>query len=237
MNLHPGKLGWPAFYALQARTCRNPALRAYYQAGCPAAELAIGAAPLLALDVETTGLDAQRDAIVSLGLIPFDLQRIRCSEARYWVVNPQRELPERSVTIHRITHSQIHQAPPFAAIAEELLEALRGRLVVVHYRTIERLFLHKAVRQALGESLSLPMIDTMQLEASLQRRQHPPGWLDRLFGRRPVSVRLADSRRRYNLPAYQAHHALSDALACAELLQAQIAHHYSPHTPLRQLWY
>ena len=31
MNLHPGKLGWPAFYALQARTCRNPALRAYYQ--------------------------------------------------------------------------------------------------------------------------------------------------------------------------------------------------------------
>lgn len=125
MNLHPGKSGWPAFYALQARTCRNPALRAYYQAGCPAAELAIGAAPLLALDVETTGLDAQRDAIVSLGLIPFDLQRIRCSEARYWVVNPQRELPERSVTIHRITHSQIHQAPPFAAIAEELLEALR----------------------------------------------------------------------------------------------------------------
>ena len=50
-------------------------------------------------------------------------------------------------------------------------------------------------------------------------------------------MRLADSRRRYNLPAYQAHHALSDALACAELLQAQIAHHYSPHTPLRQLWY
>ena len=48
MNLHPGKSGWPAFYALQARTCRNPALRAYYQAGCPAAELAIGAAPLLA---------------------------------------------------------------------------------------------------------------------------------------------------------------------------------------------
>ena len=182
MNLHPGKLGWPAFYALQARTCRNPALRAYYQAGCPAAELAIGAAPLLALDVETTGLDAQRDAIVSLGLIPFDLQRIRCSEARYWVVNPQRELPERSVTIHRITHSQIHQAPPFAAIAEELLEALRGRLVVVHYRTIERLFLHKAVRQALGESLSLRYTPELvfELDRSIEHGAYINGIIESL---------------------------------------------------------
>jgi DNA polymerase III epsilon subunit-like protein len=33
-----------------------------------------------------------------------------------------------------------------------------------------------------------------------------------------------------NLPRYQAHHALSDALATAELLQAQVAPHYSAAT-------
>jgi DNA polymerase-3 subunit epsilon len=51
-----------------------------------------------------------------------------------------------------------------------------------------------------------------------------------------VSIRLNASRERYGLPAYQGHHALVDALATAELLQAQIATHYRPETPLGALW-
>jgi DNA polymerase-3 subunit epsilon len=69
-------------------------------------------------------------------------------------------------------------------------------------------------------------------------RQPAPGLLARLFGRKPepVSIRLADSRARSRLPRYRAHHALTDALATAELLQAQLAHRFAPETPLRQLW-
>ena len=48
-------------------------------------------------------------------------------------------------------------------------------------------------------------------------------------------MRLADSRIRYSLPAYQNHNALNDATATAELLQAQIAYHYRPDTPLSEL--
>jgi DNA polymerase-3 subunit epsilon len=51
-----------------------------------------------------------------------------------------------------------------------------------------------------------------------------------------VSIRLADSRLRYNLPSYSAHHALIDALATAELLQAQVATHYATDTPVGELW-
>jgi DNA polymerase-3 subunit epsilon len=39
------------------------------------------------------------------------------------------------------------------------------------------------------------------------------------------------------LPRYRLHHALSDALASAELLQAQVAHRFEPQTPLRDLWH
>ena len=62
--------------------------------------------------------------------------------------------------------------------------------------------------------------------------------LNWVLGRYPphVSIRLADTRRRYNLPRYRPHHALTDALASAELLQAQVAHRFSPTTPLRDLW-
>jgi len=38
------------------------------------------------------------------------------------------------------------------------------------------------------------------------------------------------------LPRYRLHHALTDALATAELLQAQVAHRFTPDTPLSALW-
>jgi DNA polymerase III subunit epsilon len=58
----------------------------------------------------------------------------------------------------------------------------------------------------------------------------------RWLGGKPVSIRLHDSRLRYGLPGYQPHHAVVDALATAELLQAQIAARFSPATPIGELW-
>jgi DNA polymerase-3 subunit epsilon len=80
------------------------------------------------------------------------------------------------------------------------------------------------------------VIDTMQLEARLHPRKRRPGWLRQLLDQQAVSIRLADSRLRYGLPLYQAHHALTDALATAELLQAQSATHYPASTAVGDLW-
>ena len=93
-----------------------------------------------------------------------------------------------------------------------------------------------ALRQRIGEGIEFPVIDTMELEARLHRRR-PPGLIDRLMGRSSESIRLADSRGRYNLPYYRPHNALTDALACAELLQAQVAHRFSRDTPVCELWH
>ncbi|MBU0808121.1 MULTISPECIES: 3'-5' exonuclease [Pseudomonas] len=233
MSTLAAPLDWAARFAELATSAKDPRLQAFYQAGCVAADTPLEQVPLLALDVETTGLDANQHAIVSLGLLPFNLQRIRCGEARYWVVKPASELSSESVTFHHITHSDIRHAPRLGQILDELLTVMAGKVMVVHYRSIERSFLDQAVREHLGEGLQFPVIDTMQLEARLHRQ---PNWWERLLRRQPVSIRLADSRLRYNLPPYQAHHALTDALATAELLQAQVATHYSADTPIGQLW-
>ncbi|MGI3131954.1 3'-5' exonuclease [Halopseudomonas pachastrellae] len=229
-------IDWTNELARRAERSRHPALQTFYQAGCATGDTPLESVPLVALDIETTGLDARRDAIVSIGLVPFDLQRIRCRDAFYEVVKPTTPLSEESITFHRITHSDIRQAPPMAAVLDKVLKAMAGKIMVVHYRAIERAFLDRAVQQHLGEPLTFPVIDTMQLEARLHRGSAQPGWLARLFGRKIESIRLADSRLRYGLPPYSAHHALTDALATAELLQAQTLHHYSPTTALRELW-
>lgn len=61
----------------------------------------------------------------------------------------------------------------------------------------------------------MPVVDTQYLAARRLQRAHQPV----VEG----GLRLSNLRRQYHLPRYQAHNALSDALACAELFLAQVA--------------
>ncbi len=229
---------WPLRFAQLAESARDARLKAYYARGTVSGSTPLYATPLMAMDIETTGLDPARDGIVSIGLVPMSLERIRTSASRHWILKPRVPLGEMSVTIHGITDSQVRTAPDLAELLADLLDVISGHVLVVHCRSIERQFLNGALRTRIGEDIEFPVIDTMELEARLYRGRRP-GLIDRLLGRRPpqVSIRLADSRQRYGLPRYRPHHALTDALASAELLQAQVAHRYAPDTPVRALWW
>ncbi len=228
---------WPQRMRELAESARDARLKAYYAAGSVSADTPLSAAPLMAMDVETTGLDPQRDSIISIGLVPMNLQLIRASQSRHWLLKPRTELGAESVTIHGITDSTIGRAPDLIEILPELLECIAGQVLIVHCRDIERQFLAEALLTRIGEGISFPVIDTMELEARLYRHQ-PVGMLQRMFARPApqLSIRLADSRRRYGLPRYRPHHAMTDALSSAELLQAQVAHRFSPATPIGELW-
>lgn len=232
-----GKPDWPVRFAALAAQARDPRLQKFYAAGAPAPQTPLLHTPLMALDVETTGLDPASDGIVSLGLVPMQLDRILNSRARHWIVRPREPLAEESVTIHGITDSQVRHAPDLDEILAEVLDAIAGHVLVVHCREIERRFLDAALQVRIGEGLQFPVIDTMELEARMHRVDDR-SLLDRLLRREVprVSIRLADSRARYGLPRYRPHHAMTDALASAELLQAQIAHHYAPTTPVCDVW-
>ena len=226
---------WANYMAQRGQQAKDDAIKRFFSTPLPASDTPISDVPMVALDMETTGLDEDRHAIVSIGVVPFTLDRIKLAERRYWVVKPTRPLAEASIAFHHITHSEVAEAPDLDIVLDELLEMLAGRLVVVHFRNIERPFLDTAIKARRGEGVMFPMIDTMSLEARLHRQTL---WarFRRWLGRPPVSIRLNASRERYGLPNYQGHHALIDALATAELLQAQIANHYRPDTPLKDLW-
>lgn len=223
---------WSEYLQERAIGSTDKRLQRFYQADWPTPNKAISQVPMVALDLETTGLDAQHDVIVSIGLVPFTMSRIQSPKARYWVVRPDKPLTSRSIIFHRITHSAVANAPALNALFEELMQALAGRLVVVHFKQIERHFLNAAAKQIFGENLLFPVIDTMAIERCHFQREP---WWRQWLGQRP-SLRLNDCRARYHLPQYEAHHALVDAQATAELLQAQLSYLYSPDTPVSALW-
>ncbi|RFF27346.1 MULTISPECIES: 3'-5' exonuclease [unclassified Wenzhouxiangella] len=225
---------WQARFGELAGQSGVALIRDYYRRGALAADTTLADVPMVALDLETTGLDPKRHGIVSIGMVPFSLRRIRPAQGYYRVLRPRREIDAHSITIHHITHHEITDAPDLEDVADELLEALSGRVAVVHYHAIERRFLYNAFLRRFGEGLMFPLVDTLQIEKIVTQRPtlNPMTW----FGGRRVSLRLADARHRYRLPAYSPHHALTDALATAELFQAQVAYHGSPNDVVSEWW-
>jgi DNA polymerase-3 subunit epsilon len=237
MSLHPYKVipdDWDQFYSNQVQDELPDYLESFYHQPLLDARQSMDATDFVALDIETTGLNAQKDDIVSIGLVPFDHQRIYLVQAKHWVVSSRR-LTSESVIVHGITHTEVAEAPSLDSILPELIESLQGKQVVVHYRYMEREFFRTAVAEMLQKDFLFPVIDTLELEARYLRRNQ--SFIARFLKRQLPSLRLLYARERYHLPAYENHNALVDALATAELLQAQIAKHTLAQISVRKLWY
>lgn len=93
------------------------------------------------LDTETTGLSAaDGDRIVEIGCIELDERRLTGRTLHHYV-NPQRSSHPDAVRIHGITDEFLADKPPFAAIADELLEFVAGAEVIIHNAAFDVAFL------------------------------------------------------------------------------------------------
>lgn len=166
---------------------------------------------LLAVDMETTGLDPRRDTVLSIGWVPVNGRVIDLSGAGYVVVRGAGEVGE-SATIHGLTDDLVAQGIAPDEAVRQLTKALEDRVLLAHFAPIERDFFAALA----GRPLRAPIVDTLEVE-----RRH----MERMgtYPRRE-DLRLARVRERYALPSYNNHNALSDAIACAELYLAQAAH-------------
>jgi DNA polymerase-3 subunit epsilon len=191
-------------------------LKEYLSTPLPDRKSDINTVPLLALDFETSGLNVSEDSILSVGYVAINDGEIRLSTACHRLIKSNQALPEENVVIHKITDDIAATGESLGDVIGGLLQALSGKVMLAHHAKIETEFLKQACMKLYGISPEFPVIDTMKIA-----RQ----WFERR--NREISqgdLRLSNLRARYGLPSYQAHNALSDSLATAELLQAQVAH-------------
>lgn len=199
---------------LLAKTPRGP-LHDYLSHPFAARDNSCGASEFLAVDLETTGLDARSDTIVSLGMVSLHGLQIELASAQHHLIRPERAMPERSAVIHQITDDRAAQGEALAEVLAALLRQLAGKVLLAHHARLELAFLDAACERLFGGRFLAPVIDTMAIE---QRRR---ARANRVY--RSRELRLDALRQGYNLPRYRAHNALSDAVAAAELFLAQAA--------------
>ena len=80
--------------------------------------------PLVVFDLETTGIDVDKDRIVQIAMI-----RVESDGARQeWetLVNPEQPIPPASTAIHGITDADVRDAPTFSQLRAEVEQRLDG---------------------------------------------------------------------------------------------------------------
>ena len=169
-----------------------------------------------ALDLETGGLDPRRDPILAVGMLPVRGGRVRLGERYRTLVRPAggRAIDPASVRAHQLVWGEVKDAPPVAEVIPELEKRLGDGVLLVHHRAIDVAFLKDAYRRCGLRWRAPPVVDTADLLGKLARkahRAHPELPAD------PPLLNLSAAREAHGLPPYQAHDALSDALATAEL--------------------
>jgi DNA polymerase-3 subunit epsilon len=182
--------------------------------------------PLLAMDFETTGLDANKDHLLSVGHVELLHEKLLLGSARHQIIRSNREMADENISIHHITHDQVAQGMAVGKAVESILEALAGKILLAHHAKVEISFLQQACRRLYGMAPVVPAIDTMQIARQRRERLQQPIKANEL--------RLFNLRKEYGLPPYRAHNALMDAIATGELFLAQLAHgNYAKSPPLK----
>ncbi len=199
----------------RARAKARGPLADFYTDAWPEPKTPASALRLLAIDLETTGIDSASNQALSVGFVPVDGQDIVLGGARHLIIRGDTEVGQSAV-VHHLTDDMIAGGTLGVDVLTEILAALKGRILLAHFATIEEQFLSRACERHFGAPLVVPMIDTLELH----RRLLSQGFDDEARGNQ---LRLWSARERYGLPTYSAHEALSDAMACAELYLGQVA--------------
>ena len=115
---------------------------------------------LIALDIETTGLDPEKDRIIEIGAVRFTDRRVEAEWST--LVNPGRPIPPFITQLTGITDQMVLHAPPIKAVLPELIDFVGDEPVVGHNVGFDLSFLRRIGILAGNEA-----IDTYEMAAVL----------------------------------------------------------------------
>lgn len=175
----------------------------------------LGDCSFVVFDTELTGLNPKKDEIISIGAVRIKDLQIDLSETFHYYIRPRNLDHTEATLIHRITPQQLEAAPPLEGVLPMFLNFIETDLLVGHCVLIDTTFLDKATKLLFHGTVANPSFDTMRMAQIYKRKvlgdyhsAQPSG--DGSYNLQKLSAEL-------NLPFFEAHDALEDALQTAYL--------------------
>jgi DNA polymerase-3 subunit epsilon/ATP-dependent DNA helicase DinG len=174
--------------------------------------------PIIALDIETTGLDPRKDAIIEIGAVCFDGEKITGT----WqsLINPQRAIPPLITQLTNITNEMVINAPPIKAVVQDFTDFVGNLPVIGHNVSFDLSFLK------INQNFDLnPVNDTFEIAAVLlpTAPRYSLSALIDLFGLSNLNPHRAKDDAEATLAVFRKLHELAGELPLhllAEIVQA-----------------
>ena len=156
------------------------------------------------LDTETTGLSSVSDKIIEIACIEID-DHIPTGKKFHVFLNPEMEISQGAYDTHGISKEFLVDKPKFKDIADDFINFIEGKKIVIHNADFDLAFLNKELKES---GLKLINKDQIVDTLTIAREKYPGAQnsLDALCKR----YRIDNSRR-------QKHSALLDCELLAKI--------------------
>jgi len=160
----------------------------------------------IALDVETTGLDIEKDEIINIALVHFENGNVTGNID--FLVKPQKEIPTFVKYLTGISQSELNEAKSFKEIAPQILEFINGKPIVAHNVAFDSKLFTLALSRNGFKNHEFVFWDSLAIaQAAWTYESH----------------KLVNLIKQLNIEVSASHRALPDAEACGKVFLLGLA--------------
>jgi DNA polymerase-3 subunit epsilon len=175
--------------------------------------MAITQANYVVIDIKLTGLDEERDSILSVGAILMSGGRIELGETFYRVMAADADTTDLHVPAPGVAQTRLLPEPDLAPVLSEFLAVSGHDILTGHLVSTELAFLKNEVKRFLGMEVMNPVIDTYQLYHWTKKHEASGAFYT------PRDVKLYEVASKLGVAVSSHHDSMNDAFITAQVFQ------------------
>lgn len=169
------------------------------------------------IDCETTGLDPEKDAIVEVAGIRFCGDEV--IDRFESLIDPECTISESSIAIHHITQEMVQGKPKIGEVLDTMIKLIGRYPIIGHGVGFDIAVLVNASKKA---NIPCPITNNVTIDTLRMAR---------LYGGSAINS-LEQLRKHFNIPAGDAHRAMSDVIVNVALFNQLAKNHRSTESLL-----
>ena len=154
------------------------------------------------IDLETTGGNPETEKIIEVGMIRIEKRKI--TEERNFLINPHKDIPEFVQKLTGIKNADVQHSPKIEEVIDEICHFIGDSVLVAHNTSFDIPFLNGVLKK-----LGRPSLDNKVICTNIMTKYLIP---------EIMSSNLSYMSEIFNIPHSNAHRAVEDAKATANLL-------------------